>query len=507
MQRRHTDSGPGLSRHHISRLAFLLAGLLIAVTAASLLFVGYVASMASDEQAIRNERRLFNSVLQDRTRLIIHEQMTVARNDESVRNIVLNFDFNYVREQLGNLWSNHGHDRSLIISADNKILAESFSNYTHITRRSLEDTPSLLPLIAEARKRFEKNKVRVPGGYSYRSLQGLSESEYAAVDYVELDGKPAIMAALPIFPDKETVSLPEEGPTLILSGHFIDETFVKNLNSQLSFREMTFSQVTVASPTDAAHVVDSIEGTSLGSFRWVSENRADTIWPTVIPVILLLSIALAFLAFGIAWRIGRLTTSLQASERQNRYLALHDTLSGLANRLQFNRALANAVKSLPDKRFAIVHCDLDRFKAVNDSHGHAAGDAVIKEVARRMKVAVGENDLVARVGGDEFMIIMRSTTDRTRLRKLSNELIAAISSPISLPGGEDATIGLSIGISIAPDQGVDGEELVAASDAALYFSKEQGRGRMVFARDLPALQSAAAIEAAERGVDPLQAAS
>ncbi|WP_417668084.1 diguanylate cyclase domain-containing protein [Roseibium sp.] len=486
--RRYSDRHPGLSRHHISRLAFLLAGLLIAVSSVSLLFVGYVASHASDEQAIRNEKRLFENTLHDRMRLIVREQVTVARWDAAVTNIVLNFDYEFVREHVGSLWTDHRHNRTFLIAGDDQILAETFQDYTHITKRHLDETPELKPIVAQARTLYEKNRVRVPGGFSYRSLQGLDTAEYAALGFVTIDGKPALVGAMPIIPDQETVRLPKGPPTILLSAKFIDDAFIEDINSQLSFKEMAFVASFQTEAGAPGHQITDVADNPLGSFRWVSDTRADTIWPTVIPVILLLSVSLAVLAFGIAWRIGKLTSSLHASERQNRYLALHDTLSGLANRLQFNRVLASSVKELPDKTFAVIHCDLDKFKAVNDTFGHAAGDAVIKTVAERMTQAVGRGGLVARVGGDEFVIIMRSITDRAGLRELANTLITSISEPMPLPDGEETNIGLSIGIALAPDEGVDGESLVAAADAALYYSKENGRGRMVFASDLPTLE-------------------
>jgi diguanylate cyclase len=199
---------------------------------------------------------------------------------------------------------------------------------------------------------------------------------------------------------------------------------------------------------------------------------------------LTLSLLLAILAFGTAWRIGRLTSSLQASERQNRHLALHDTLSGLANRLQFNRVLKTATRDLPASPFALIHCDLDKFKFVNDTHGHAAGDTVIRAVAQRLTDIIGNGGLVARLGGDEFVILYRSFTDHGRLTLLSGQLIGAVETPIPLENGQTAEVSLSIGIVTAPECGSTPEGLMAAADNALYYSKENGRGQAAFANDI-----------------------
>lgn len=221
----------------------------------------------------------------------------------------------------------------------------------------------------------------------------------------------------------------------------------------------------------------------MGAFHWESGSASTSIWPTIIPVIAILSVALGALAFGIAWRIGRLTSSLQASEQQNRYLALHDTLSGLGNRLLFNRVLDSSVKELPKKQFAVLHCDLDKFKEVNDTFGHAAGDAVIKAISSRLQETIGRQGLVCRIGGDEFMIIYRKDTSKVRLQSLCDALIASAQAPVALPGEQEACVGLSIGIARAPQDSAKPEHLVGQSDAALYQSKELGRSRYSFFSD------------------------
>ncbi|MTI43549.1 diguanylate cyclase [Roseibium hamelinense] len=454
---------------------------MIAVTSASLVFVGYVASEASNRQAIENERALFANALHDRLRLIIREQTTTARWDLAVENIVRDFDVDFVRDKLGDLWTNYHHSKVMIVAGANRIKAESFREYMHITDRPLSETPALVPIVEQVRKLYFQNRVRVPGGFSHQSLQGLPPQYYAALGYAMIDGKPAMVGAMPIMPHLDTVTLPDGPPAILISAKYIEGPMMEDLNSQLSFTNLSFSSEP-ASTEEAKpqHTVTNFSGLPLGHFHWQSTTQVTSIWPTVVPVVFVLSMTLALLAFFIAWRIGKLTSSLHASERQNRYLALHDTLSGLANRLQFNRVLGRAVDDLPANPFAVLHCDLDKFKQVNDTHGHAAGDAVIKAMADRLSKAIAENGLVARVGGDEFVIILKAFADRRRLEILATRLIELAQMPIDVGDGVHADIGLSIGIAIAPEAGTDPEALMAASDAALYLVKENGRGRAAF---------------------------
>lgn len=484
-RRRYSDQPLNFPRQQISRLAFLLAALLIAVTSVSLLFVGVVASHASKQQAIANEERLFSSTLAHYLRAIVREQITIAASDQSVAKLVNNFDQDYARQSFHTLWSAFRHSKVMLISGDGKVLAESFEDYTHIITRPINETPELAVISNRLNIQFQRNRVRVPGGFGHMSLQGVDPSEYAVMGFVRIDGKPALFGAMPIIPDEYRETLPDGPPTMLLSAHYIDDMVLQQLNSQLNLTEFNFIESDDPQFDGPQHTVADQTGMRFGAFNWKSQTVGESIWPTIIPVIVLLSIALGALAFGIAWRIGQLTSSLQSSERQNRHLALHDTLSGLANRLQFNRVLENAVKLLPDKPFCIIHCDLDEFKAVNDSFGHGAGDAVIKTIANRLVEVIGKPGLVCRIGGDEFMVIYRATIDRNALTTLGNALIAAGCKPVPLPDGNVAHIGISAGFSIAPHDGSTSEDLVTQSDAALYHSKRTGRNRFSFYSDLP----------------------
>lgn len=483
-RRRYSDRSDSESRIRISRLAFLLAALLIAVTSVSLVFVGFVASHASTQQAIANEERLFRNALQERLRDIVREQRTVTVSDETVRKLVRTFDPVYARQHFHALWSRYRHNKVILISGNNQVLAESFQDYTHITKRPSSETPALAPVIRKTQALFAANRVRVPGGFGHRSLQGLDTDQYALMGVIRLDGKPALFSAMPIMPDEYTATLPDGGPTLMISVKYIDDTLLERLNSQLNFARLRFEPKAFEPEDGPSHLVTSEEGVDVGSFRWESQTVIDSIWPTVIPVIAMLSLTLGALAFGIAWRIGQLTRSLQKSEEQNRYLALHDNLSGLANRLQFNRVLETSTAELPNKRFAVLHCDLDKFKAVNDTYGHAAGDTVIKIMAKRLNETVGKPGLVCRIGGDEFMVIYRGGTSRKDLDTLCHALINKALLPIQIEGGNTAHVGLSIGVAVAPADGTEPEDLVARSDAALYRAKDRGRGVHAFYEDL-----------------------
>jgi diguanylate cyclase (GGDEF)-like protein/PAS domain S-box-containing protein len=158
-------------------------------------------------------------------------------------------------------------------------------------------------------------------------------------------------------------------------------------------------------------------------------------------------------------------------------LARHDVLTGLPNRAQFNEKLEEAGKRLKRGGAAItvMMVDLDRFKTVNDTLGHAAGDALLIEVGRRLKSTLRETDLLARLGGDEFAIIQEGgPSQHEGAIALALRIISAISEPFDLNGFE-VNIGTSIGIAMAPEHGSEPEGLLKSADLALYAAKAEGR--------------------------------
>jgi diguanylate cyclase (GGDEF)-like protein/PAS domain S-box-containing protein len=171
-------------------------------------------------------------------------------------------------------------------------------------------------------------------------------------------------------------------------------------------------------------------------------------------------------------------TEHRLAEERIQRVAHHDDLTGLPNRLLFNDRLDQAISRAKrqSSRFALLYLDLDRFKPVNDSLGHTAGDELLQAVAARIRGQVRDSDTVARIGGDEFTVILPGTDKREEAETVRAKIIAAFATPFYL--GEDqhgVTIGASVGIAVYPEDAADADGLVKAADAAMYAAK-QGRG-------------------------------
>lgn len=178
-------------------------------------------------------------------------------------------------------------------------------------------------------------------------------------------------------------------------------------------------------------------------------------------------------------------TERRETETHLRNLAYHDRLTGLPNRALFFDRLAQTISAArrSQKNFAILFADLDGFKAVNDEHGHDAGDIVLKTVAERFVATVRGADTVARMGGDEFVFILQDIGGRDGTAAVAQKLLDVVGEDIALSPVLSCRVGVSIGISLCPDNGTDMDDLLMAADTAMYRSKKGGKNRFVFAGD------------------------
>ncbi len=178
--------------------------------------------------------------------------------------------------------------------------------------------------------------------------------------------------------------------------------------------------------------------------------------------------------------IGRILFMAE-QDRQISYLAYHDPLTGIPNRMQLQLRLGETIAAARrrDRRFGLIYVDLDRFKEVNDTLGHAGGDTILTEAARRLGRAVRHEDLVARLGGDEFAVLVSELDGPSDAEELAQRICGVLATPFHT-GQHDFYLSASVGIAVFPDDGDSAEALFTNADAAMYRAKEEGRDRYRF---------------------------
>ena len=182
--------------------------------------------------------------------------------------------------------------------------------------------------------------------------------------------------------------------------------------------------------------------------------------------------------------IWNLLTRLKHTNEQVTALAHHDSLTGLPNRILFYDRLNQAItRARRDKvSIAVLYLDLDGFKLVNDTLGHDAGDTLLREAAKRVVACVRDSDTVARMGGDEFTVILCNLRTPNSKDRVAKKIVETIAQPF-LINGKSCSVSASIGIALSPEHGETAEQLVKIADAAMYLAKHSGKNCYRFAGD------------------------
>jgi len=176
--------------------------------------------------------------------------------------------------------------------------------------------------------------------------------------------------------------------------------------------------------------------------------------------------------YGVRLAVGHQVTALRELERKLEYMAGHDPLTGLPNRYRLREELERAIGD-GEQALAVLYLDLDGFKAANDRHGHAQGDRLLCEVANRLRQALRHGDFIARVGGDEFVVLLPGCAGHGDARRVADTLQASVAAAEVPPF---AGIGASVGVACCPADGRDAEALRRCADADMYVVKHRHRG-------------------------------
>jgi len=194
--------------------------------------------------------------------------------------------------------------------------------------------------------------------------------------------------------------------------------------------------------------------------------------------------------------VGRDITEIALARERIASLAYSDPLTGLANRTSLMPALEQAVQRARRRnaKLAVVFLDLDGFKQINDVYGHDAGDALLIELAGRLRDNLRSSDMIARLGGDEFLVVLEEVQDPAPVETVAKKLLVETVRPYSLPGAQ-ASVTASIGISMFPDDAADAAALMKHADIAMYAAKQAGKNCCRFYSSGPAANDPARSQA------------
>ena len=459
----------------LERSRFLLTQILPAVALTLLVGFGVLglllwSSHTTDHASRDRQSRLVELVVSKLREAAAHDQESVTVWDDAVEQVRLN-DTEWIDINLGAWMGDYfGFDGAYVLDPrDQPIYA-----YTNGGRASPEAfeaiAPEVVPLVDALR-----SKMRA-GDVSQVNEMVLSPG---VADLAVIRSRPAIVTVKPIVSDTGNIEqIPGEEYVHVLV-RFVDGNLVEELQTDYMFENLYFSWVAANERGLSSQPLKSDGGATIGYFVWHPYKPGYVIISKVVPVltaviVLALILVVTFLALN-----RKRSKRLAASEERIRYLALHDSLTGLPNRTSFNDRVDEALAEAGNSGISLLYLDLDRFKQVNDTLGHSAGDALIYEFGRRLAALVGEDDIVARFGGDEFALMLRNYADCDEMEGICQAIIDEARRPFDI-GGNKVFVGVSVGASVAQVDGMDRTELLRKADVALYYSKTTGRGRYSF---------------------------
>ncbi|MBB5711939.1 putative bifunctional diguanylate cyclase/phosphodiesterase [Sphingomonas xinjiangensis] len=450
------------------------------------------SDLATRDRQVREVRLAIGATLDE----LAQSQAGVAIWDPAVAEIgKAKPDLDWLDQNVGT-WLNYvfDHEQDLIIDGDGRPVYFMENGARVRPEKFARVEAGLRPLIEAVRgaSREPANPhERLPNQPPHpNSTARTSPVAIHATDLVEIGGKAAVASVMRMVPDSYESRAPAGSEPLLISVRYLNSSLMRDLERVrgLAGARVTHAPVNGASG-EYSVPLSSSRGQRIGFFTWRPEMPGKAILASMLlkgggALVALLALLAAMIA-----SIGRLMRrdarsiavlekarlELQAKEAQAQYLANHDPLTGLPNRAAFSRFVEEAIAGMGEQRLVgVMLIDLDRFKNVNDTLGHLAGDKLIQAVAVRLADRVGDDSVVARLGGDEFAICLPDYRDTAQLAKVADLLLTDLRAPFDLMGSS-VRVGGSIGIAVCPAQGVDRTELLRKADIAMYRAKEGGR--------------------------------
>lgn len=453
------------------RVPMYLSAATVALTIILLGAMAYLAAHESDEVARGRLHQVVEYALGKSIEKVPYDQESVAIWDDAVKN-VKTFDAKWVDINLGVwMYDYFKHDRIYVVNDEDQVLyAMTDGKQASVTRSApMGMVADLIRKMREqirdgALDRYDDGQQRVP----------------RALDLGFIERRPAIVSAMPIVSDTGEVPQPRGAEGLIVSVRFLDSSFLTDLASAHLLRGVRYSRVEDTAADEQSFQFKNSAGSAVGYFIWKPDLTGHAILSGLSPLFALGSIAIGITVVFLIRRLWGTYNELIASNAQSQHLAYHDTLTGLPNRAFFERKLAD-VAGCHEPHFALMFLDLDRFKEVNDTFGHAVGDGLIREVSARLQALLGPHDTIARMGGDEFALI-KPAIAKEEIGELGKALESEIARPFVIEGSE-VSVGISMGVAMAPQAGVDCSELTRKADMALYEAKKDTAERLKFFTD------------------------
>ena len=462
----------------------------IGITVAGLLLLAIIAyaGTAANKSAAERERILLQNALNRGIARALNEQKSVAWWDDAVAKITdANIDFPFTDSNFGIfLTETYGHDEVYILNGQDKPIY-AFTNGARGLPTDYAGRKNLLAsVVGEVRGDNRANLKPRRDAFgedqkSYTSLAPVLEVAHWAGHILSIDNKLAIVAAITIVPNQDATLL-KGPPNLLISVIDIDDEYVAALGHSLLLDNLSISPKARQGDGTVSEPFTGDDGTQAGFLNWRTQRPGRVLLNFILPLVAIGVFAVALLAASMLKQLKKSSDELADREIQSRHDARHDALSSLPNRPHFAETLQSMLEgwnfAQRDEKVLVAYVDIDRFKDVNDTLGHHAGDELIKAVALRLSSMLRAENMLARYGGDEFAILWIASGANAP-NALAERIKNAFASRFEVDG-QSLRVTASAGIAIAGSDTATADDLMRHADIALYEAKAQGRDRAVF---------------------------
>ena len=470
----------------LSRLTKLIMAAIICFGLILLGIIGY-AGWSSNQVATEREKTLLENALNHRIARVLNEQKSVAWWDDAVTKITDEaIDLDFTDTEFGIfLTETYGQDEVYILDGEDRPVYSYFGAERHEPSSFEARRPVVGAVVVEARSGRHSNLRTRPDTFSesqsnYRVLAGAQPIARWAGHIVSVEGRPAVVAALTILPNVN-MDLLKGTPNLLVSVKYINEAFISEIGRTLLLPDLAMTPKTIKRDSVVSDPFVSDDGIPAGYLSWTTRRPGQVLLTIILPLVAFSIFCTGILAKNMLKRLKQTSEQLTRREAQARFEAKHDPLSGLPNRVQMVENIDNFLHQRKSEhgsqRAVAAYIDIDRFKDINDTLGHEAGDQLIKLVGQRLKARLRPADFLSRFGGDEFAILgMPMAVGGEAV--LAERVAQAFTLPFSIQG-QSIRVTASVGLAVAPDNGLTADELMRHADIALYEAKNQGRDRAV----------------------------
>ena len=467
------------ARHNSSQLTRQVTLTVLTLAAFALAIVvgfGFYAAGQADDASLERQKMFIADGLHDQIAAVQREQESVSVWDDAVTNAKAGNQV-WMADNLSVwMYTYYGHNRVYILdSADHPIHSMREGKLVDASAYG-EDRPVLLPTIEKLRGTLARPPEAGVSG---------QPAKVVAEDLVSLDGQPAILSVMPLVPSSDRVTQAPGTEYLHVSVEFINDAVIGKIAGKYLLEGARLVPLSEPVGPAAVPLVDS-RGVILGYIGWDRLRPGLALVRKIAPALAVALLLAGGVLVFLLRRLRRASAALQTSQDQAQYLAFHDTLTGLPNRALFEDRLRRTLlfASQDKTRVALLYIDLDRFKHINDTLGHPAGDELVRQTAARLKHTIREVDTVARLGGDEFAVILLDVPDVESAEDIAERLLLKLREPFRLID-DQVFVSASVGIAVSSGSDTDADDLLRKADIALYEAKKNGRGRYeLFAGDM-----------------------